>query len=118
MSEQIKETEIMQKRCSLLKWIVGCSTGVSSITMWTAIMDIDISDIPKYRFDIPSDRGDFSRCLNLYNKCGLCQDDLDKVVTLFPEWKNIVDNWQILTDMYNNNNSHFYKYIKALTQPD
>lgn len=104
------------KRDNLLKWIIGGDTGISSITMWTAIMDIDISDIvPSHRFDIPYDSGDFSRCLNLYNKCQLTQDDLAKVSAMFPEWKGIIGNWQTLTDMYNRNDSGFHVYLKSIT---
>lgn len=102
---------------NLLKWIIGDNTGVSSITMWTAIMDVDISNItPRYRFDIPYDSGDFSRCLNLYNECELTKDDLAKVSAMFPKWKGIIEKWDILTEMYNSNHPDFYAYLRVLTK--
>lgn len=99
----------------MLKWIIGDKTGVSSKTMWTAIMGIDISNPPAFRFDIPHDADDFSRCLNLYNECELTKDDLSKVSAMFPEWKCIIDNWQTLTDMYNRKDNNFYVYLKSIT---
>lgn len=115
----MEEIKAGDKQKKLLKWIVGNRTGVSSITMWTAVMNVDISDISIHRFDTPSDCDDFARCLNLYNECELTQDDLAKVSAMFPEWNGIVDNWQTLTDMYNRKDySCFYKYIKSLTGND
>lgn len=78
-------------------------------------MGIDVSNSPAYRFDIPHDRDDFSRCLKLYNECELTKDDLSKVSAMFSEWNGIIDNWQTLTDMYNSNHPDFHAYLRILT---
>lgn len=100
----------------MLEWIIGDNTGASSKTMWTAVMGIDASNPPAFWFDIPHDADDFSRCLKLYNECELTKDDLAKVSAMFPEWKGIIDKWDILTEMYNSNHPDFHAYLRVLAK--
>ena len=79
----------------MIEWI-GCHTvGISSRTMWCAIMGVKC-----YKADVPYDADDFSRCYDLYKFCELTPDDLQKVANRYPYWRPIIDQWDELCEMY------------------
>lgn len=57
----------------MISWIGSNETGESSITIWTAIMNIE-----NYYPSIPYDVYDFQRCHNLLNLC----DETEKKTVL------------------------------------
>lgn len=78
-----------------LQWIVSGDTGISSKTMWAAIMGV----VP-YDPDVPYDGGDFGRCYRMCKACEATENDLKVVAVKFPYWKPIIDNWDKLCRLY------------------
>ena len=79
----------------MIEWI-GCHTvGISSRTMWCAIMGVKCREA-----DTPRDADDFSRCYDLYKFCELTPADLQKVANIYPYWRPIIDQWDELCEMY------------------
>ena len=79
----------------MIEWI-GCHrVGISSRTMWCAIMGVKCSEA-----DVPGDADDFSRCYDLYRFCELTPADLQKVANRYPYWRPIIDQWDDFCEMY------------------
>ena len=79
----------------MIEWI-GCHTvGISSRTMWCAIMGVKCREA-----DVPYDADDFSRCYDLYKFSELTPADLQKVANRYPYWQPIIDQWDELCEMY------------------
>lgn len=79
----------------MIEWI-GCHrVGISSKTMWCAIMGVECD-----KADVPYDADDFSRCYDLYKFGELTPDDLQKVANKYPYWRPIIDQWDELCEMY------------------
>ena len=79
----------------MIEWI-GChNVGISSRTMWCAIMGVKC-----YKADVPYDADDFSRCYDLYKFSELTSADLQKVAIIYPDWRPIIDQWDELCEMY------------------
>ena len=79
----------------MIEWI-GCHTvGISSRTMWCAIMGVKCREA-----DTPRDADDFSRCYDLYKFSELTTADLQKVANIYPYWRPIIDQWDDLCEMY------------------
>ena len=79
----------------MIEWI-GCHrVGISSRTMWCAIMGVKC-----YKADVPYDADDFSRCYDLYKFSELTTADLQKVANIYPYWRPIIDQWDELCEMY------------------
>lgn len=88
------KSEIHQK---LMDWIVGDYVGLSSATLWSAIMNCQPS-----RPSIPYDEADFKRCWLLLT---LCDDEtrmqaLDEVAKRHDIWKPYVKEWDNLTHFF------------------
>ena len=79
----------------MIEWIGSHKVGISSKTMWCAIMGVKC-----YEEGIPCDADDFSRCYDLYRFCELTQADLQKVANIYPYWQPIIDQWDELCEMY------------------
>lgn len=98
----------------LTEWIVYGNVGVSSKTMWSAIMNIAKPNERKgWTFDVPYDSDDFSRCYELYTECQLGQIELEKIKQVFPWWGPFIDDWEKLCVMFLNKEPMYY-YIKKL----
>ena len=79
----------------MIEWI-GChNVGISSRTMWCAIMGVKCREA-----DTPRDADDFSRCYDLYKFSELTQADLQKVANRYPYWRPIIGQWDELCEMY------------------
>lgn len=87
----------------MLQWIGTHHVGISSRTMWCALMGVANSETPAYcGFDVPSDCDDFSRCYDLVTFCEVEKEELQKVVEAFPCYKPIIDEWDNLVTAYIN----------------
>lgn len=81
----------------MIEWIGTHDVGVSSKTMWVALMCPQCVDNKNsWEYDVPGDTGDFSRCYDLYRFAKLTKDDLRKVGEVFPYWKPIIEVWDDL----------------------
>ena len=62
--------------------------------------------------DKPYDPSDFGRCYSFVKLCGLTQDDLDKIARKLPYWKPYIDNWEKLTQMFDENEMNNWQKIQ------
>lgn len=90
----------------MIDWIGTHHVGISSKTMWCALMIPNAKEIKRnirkgfYGYDVPYDVDDFSRCYDLYKFCELTLDDLRKIDREFPYWKPVIDEWHKLVSAY------------------
>ena len=85
----------------MLEWIGTRDVGVSSRTMWVALMGV-ARGVNDYNggFDAPHDSDDFSRCYDLVKYGEVTKEELQKVVEAFPYYKPIIDRWDALVEAY------------------
>lgn len=98
-------------RQKALEWVVGDDTGVSSKTMFAALMGVEKH--LKMR-DIPCDGSDFGRCYRFYKYAELTKEDLIAIKTAVPFFEPIIENWDKLCEMYNHDFKNIYSYMRTL----
>lgn len=105
---------------TLINWIVNGETGMSSKTMWACFVG-EPQGYPSY----PHDPDDFSRCYKLLEWAPECKSRLGELSILSKQWKNLIENWAKLTEMYELNVSEkwenskkigMYEFMKELTK--
>ena len=84
----------------MIEWIGTHNVGVSSKTMWVALMCPQCVDRESRDYDVPYDADDFSRCYDLCKFAQLDLNDLRKIAHAFPYWKPIIDKWHDLVSAY------------------
>lgn len=85
----------------LMSWISSKDTGLSSITLWSVMMNVE-----NYSPNIPYDADDFGRCyrlLKLYEN-DLKYNVLREVARLYPIWGRYEQKWRKMTELYEDNN--------------
>nr|DAT47445.1 MAG TPA: hypothetical protein [Caudoviricetes sp.] len=88
-------------KTKMLQWIGTHHVGISSRTMWSALMGVENTETPaNCGFDVPYDWDDFSRCYDLVTFCEVTKEELQKVVEAFPYYKPIIDRWDDLVEAY------------------
>jgi hypothetical protein len=92
-----------------MAWWKNGERGSSSETMWHCFMNDNMS-----RADHPYDPDDFSRCYKLLQYVPEWKLKLQKLKSLSPEWSNLVDNWDKLTEMYGENVRTNWKNSKKI----
>ena len=81
----------------MIEWIGTHDVGVSSKTMWVALMCPQCVDNKNsWEYNVPGDADDFSRCYDLYKFAELNLNDLRKIDNIFPYWRPIIDEWDKL----------------------
>lgn len=85
----------------MIEWIGTHDVGVSSKTMWVALMCPQCVDNKNsWEYNVPGDADDFSRCYDLYRFAELNLNDLRKIEIVFPYWKPIIDEWYNLESAF------------------
>ncbi len=128
MSRKIKAFDILHKNClktwtetvadqsqsikdKAMWWLANGERGLSSMTMWNCFM-------AKKRFSVkhPSDPDDFSRAYKLLQAIPewKAKRYMDKLKGLSIPWKNLVDNWDTLTSMFELNRKDDWKNYKEI----
>ena len=79
------------------EWAAGRDTGISSLTIYHVMTGNPIRD---YWYSTPSDPSDFGRCYRLLKLFPQWKPRLQEVAVRFPEWKNLVSEWDALEKMY------------------
>ena len=88
-------------KTKMLEWIGTRHVGISSRTMWCALMGVARDgDGSHSGFDVPYDCDDFSRCYDLVTYGEVTKEELQKVVEAFPFYKPIIDRWDELVEAY------------------
>ncbi len=82
-------------------WLQNGERGMSSETMffWLNVTNIP-SPLKKPSGASPSDPGDFSRCYKLLQAVPQWKGELHRLKPVSPTWAALVDNWDKLTSMY------------------
>ncbi|HRG37078.1 MAG TPA: hypothetical protein PK289_00970 [Bacteroidia bacterium] len=93
---QADETESVKQRANW--WIANGETGSSSKTMWNCFMGNK-----EYEINHPYDPDDFKRCYNLLKAIPEWKNRLNELKELSQPWNNLVDNWDKLTEMFEQN---------------
>lgn len=86
----------------MIEWIATHPVGVSSKTMWTALMGVNPMVSDRFiRYDTPYDSADFSRCYDLVSFCDVSPAyDFPKITAIFPWYAPILDRWETLSLLY------------------
>lgn len=79
-------------------WFTSGDTGVSSETI--ASIALGRTEPARYHWDTPSDGGDFGRCYRLLQAIPELRAALPLVVELCPKWGPLVEVWDELTALY------------------
>lgn len=92
----------MMNKDKMIEWISTHRVGVSSRTMWTALMGVTPKDTDNcISYDVPYDADDFSRCYDLVKFCNIDpKTDFPKIIAVFPWYKPILIRWDMLTMLY------------------
>ena len=77
----------------MIEWIGTHNVGVSSKTMWVALMEIPHAPNSS-NYDIPHDADDFSRC---YSQPML---DFNKTCQNIPQWQRDMARWSNRKEIY------------------
>ena len=94
-------------RNKALEWIGTHRVGVSSRTMWCALMGIKGPCDPYAGdFDVPRDADDLSRCVDLVRFAEVTEDELRRIPDAFPCYKPVIDIWGDLVSAYVNRDYH------------
>lgn len=100
-------------------WLANGDKGMSSTTMWNCFMEIS-----NFQISHPHDPDDFSRCYKLLETIPEWKKELHKLKSLSRVWNNLVENWDKLTEMYEENcrtdwtnykQIGMYKFMQTLT---
>lgn len=90
-------------------WMATGEHGSSSKAMWSCLMHIKSPDNSH-----PYDPDDFKRCWKLLNTVPEWKQQLHKLKPLSKAWSNLVDNWDKLTAMYEQNIKEDWKNYKKV----
>jgi hypothetical protein len=107
-----KEPEVEQSQSEKEKamfWIANGEHGSSSMTMWNCLMGNK-----GFPINHPYDPDDFKRCYKLLKIVPEWRTQLDKMKPLSEAWKNLVENWDKLEAMYEQNIREEWKNYKKV----
>ena len=101
------------------QWIVNGEVGTSSNTIWAVMMGAVMENNKDawWRYDVPHDPDDFSRCWKLLMLFPEWRKRLSEVASIFPKWIPFVKEWDKLTRMYEQNladNPNGYGYCHEM----
>jgi len=92
-----------------LWWISNGHVGMSSKTMWSFFMRVKEFDV-----NHPYDPDDFSRCYKLLEAVPEWKSRILELSALSTPWKNLAENWDKLTQMYEQNEKEQWKNSKEV----
>lgn len=78
-------------------WLSNGDTGISSETIWSVMMGRPVKE---RHWNMPRDPDDFGRCYRLLKIMPSWRERLPEVSAKFPGWKPLVDAWDELTALY------------------
>ena len=79
------------------EWARSWDVGISSATIWSVLTG---RPSPLGTYDVPRDPGDIGRCFRLLDKLPAWRERLDAVAHRFPKWRPLVDHWDELRALY------------------
>jgi len=83
------------------RWVRGCTTGISSLTIYSVLRDVPFSSVARSGSpDVPYDAADFERCVHLLDVApDRWRDRLSEVADAYSQWKPIVGRWPELDQL-------------------
>lgn len=90
-------------------WFKYGDVGLSSKTMVNCFLLN-----PDFEINHPLDPDDFKRCYKLLQTIPEWKSELNKLKDLSKAWSNLVDNWETLTKMYEQNEKEQWKNYKEI----
>lgn len=90
-------------------WIANGHVGMSSKTMWNHFMKNK-----NFQINHPYDPDDFSRCYKLLQAVPEWKSRILELGVLSKQWKNLSENWEKLTDMFEQNKKEDWKNYKQI----
>ncbi len=93
-----KADQSKSEREKAMWWIASGEHGMSSETMWNCFMNNK-----DYPINHPYDPDDFKRCYKLLEAVPEWKERLYQLKPLSKEWSNLIDNWDKLTEMFEQN---------------
>jgi regulator of protease activity HflC (stomatin/prohibitin superfamily) len=97
----------------MIEWIATCDTGISSKTMWSALMGVK----RKKDLNIPKDNSDFRRCYDMVEYGHVTLDELQVVKKQYPWFAPVVDNWKELSLLFEEElDKRLYMRIRQLCE--
>jgi len=94
-------------------WIANGERGMSAITMWQVFMDAD-----KVGHSHPYDPDDFKRCYKLLEAVPEWKLRIGEMAKVSDQWKNLSENWDKLTEMYETNVKNEWRTYKEVGMYD
>lgn len=111
-SKELKWKIKMNKQ-KMIEWIATCDTGISSKTMWSALMGVR----RKVDLNIPGDNSDFRRCYDMVEYGQVTLDELQIVKNQYPWFAPFVDNWKELSLLFEEKlDKRLYMRIRQLRE--
>jgi len=96
-------------------WAENGEHGTSSKTMFNHLSrGLQVRRIKNDRLGHPCDPDDFSRCYKLLQAVPQWKNKLSELKTLSLVWEKLVDNWDRLTSMYEQNKKENWKNSKKI----
>lgn len=109
-------------------WYENGERGISSETIFANLVKVH-GEFAKARFSLrqkkdwghPSDPSDFYRCYKLLQAVPELRKSLDVMKSVSPQWSALVDNWDKLTEMLeeqlrSDNSNGMYEFMKELVK--
>lgn len=93
-------------------WLTHGEQGTSSKTIYSHLSGDKI--LAPMHYSHPYDPDDFKRCYLLLKAIPEWREEFHKMSILSPVWKNLVDNWDKLTEMYEQNVREHWKNYKRI----
>jgi hypothetical protein len=90
-------------------WMGSGEKGMSSETMWNCLMGNK-----NFSVNHPYDPDDFKRCYKLLQAVPEWKAEIHKLKPLSKAWSNLVDNWDKLTEMFEENVRTEWKQYKRI----
>jgi hypothetical protein len=98
-----------------IRWLAVGEQGSSSQAMFTHLTGVaPVGMSVDRRTAHPSDPGDLSRCIKLYEEVPEIRESMGKLKNLSVVWGNIADHWDVLVKMYHSGDDELYKQMKML----
>lgn len=95
-----------------LKWALGRNTGSSSKAMCAELMGVEGADR-----SYPRDAGDLGRCIGMLKAVPELRQHLDRMRTVSPYWKALVENWTELEALYVRDDRKLYDRMQEILRP-
>lgn len=98
-----------------MSWLLNARTGKSSKCMMATILNGGLisGDDWNTRFH-PLDPSDFKRCIGLLNHVPEFRSKINIMKDVSPCWAILVEHWDELESMINENSENAYEYMKSL----